>query len=282
MSRPRGLPKAHRMRHDTHFVDAITAGRPPGLGQMVDIEQVEPNLQQPRKEFGNLDELVASVKEKGILEPILVRGTGSGRFEIIAGERRYQAALRAGLSQVPVMEIDVDNKGALEISLVENLQRKDLTPFEEAAAIQKLCQDFSYTHDQVARKLGRSRISITELLGLNRMPAEVQEACRRADISGKTTLLEIVRQKDRAAMLQMVESIQEAGLTRDEVREARRATGNRKSRPRPFVFNYRPTDQPFSLSVRFKDRREVDRGELIQVLKGIIDQLKREERKARA
>jgi len=265
------------MRHDTHFVEAITSGRRQGIGRMVEIESVDPNPHQPRKDFGDLADLVQSVKEKGILEPILVRAQAKGRLEIIAGERRYQAALRAGLSQVPILEIDVDNRGALEISLIENLQRKDLTSFEESAAIQRLCEDFSYTHEQVARSLGRSRIAITELLALNRMPAEVQEACRRADISNKTTLLEIVRQPDTPSMLAMVKSITEKKLTRDEVREAKRRKGQIKPRGRHYVFNYHPDDRQFSFSLRFRDRKEVDRLELIRTLKSILEELAAED-----
>lgn len=280
MSRARGLPKQHRMRHDTHFVEAITSGRRHGIGRMVEIERVDPNPHQPRKDFGDLADLVQSVKEKGILEPILVRTKAKGRLEIIAGERRYQAGLRAGLSQVPILEVDVDDRGALEISLIENLQRKDLTSFEEAAAIQRLCEDYGYTHEQVARSLGRSRIAVTELLALNRMPAEVQEACRRADIATKTTLLEIVRQPDTPSMLAMIKSITEKKLTRDEVRDAKRQKGQIKPRSRNYVFNYRPDDRQYSFSLRFRDRKAVDRPELIRTLQAILEQLVTDEAEA--
>jgi ParB family chromosome partitioning protein len=261
------------MRHDTHFVEAITSGRRHGIGRMVEIERVDPNPHQPRKDFGDLADLVQSVKEKGILEPILVRAKAKGRLEIIAGERRYQAGLRAGLSQVPILEIDVDDRGALEISLIENLQRKDLTSFEEAAAIQRLCDDYGYTHEQVARSLGRSRIAITELLALNRMPAEVQEACRRADNATKSTNHENVRQPDTPSMLAMVKSITEKKLTRDEVRDAKRRKGQIKPRGRNYVYNYRPDDRQYSFSLRFRDRKEVDRVELIRTLQSILEQL---------
>jgi ParB family chromosome partitioning protein len=261
------------MRHDTHFVEAITSGRRHGIGRMVEIDKVFPNAHQPRKEFGDMDDLVQSIKEKGILEPILVRSAARGQLEIVAGERRYQAALRAGLSQIPVVEIEVDNRGGLEVSLIGNLQRKDLTPFEEAAAIQRLCDDFQYTHGQVARRLGRSRISVTELLALNRMPAEVQEACRLADISNKTTLLEIVRQKDTRTMLATIRKIADGGLTRDEVREVKRKSGQTKPRPRHYVFKYRPPDRQYTFSLKFPDRAEVGRMELIRTLRSILKEL---------
>ena len=153
MSKYRGLPEDRRMRHDSHFVEEITSNRSESIGRMIDIERIEPNPHQPRKHFGDLSEMVASIKEKGILEPILVRAMDGGKFVIIAGERRYQASKIAGLRHVPCIEVDVDNRGMLEISLIENLQRKDLTPFEEAAAIQRLCDQFRYTHEEIARKL---------------------------------------------------------------------------------------------------------------------------------
>jgi ParB family chromosome partitioning protein len=125
------------MRHDTHFVEEVTSGKHTAIGRLVDIDKLEPNPHQPRRQFGDLSDLVASIKEKGVLEPILVRAHGD-RFQIIAGERRYQASVIAGLSQIPCVEIDVDNRGSLEISLIENLQRKDLTAFEEAEALQTI------------------------------------------------------------------------------------------------------------------------------------------------
>ena len=182
MTKTRGLPENRRMRADAHFVEQITSGRPATVGRMIEIERLRPNPTQPRKELQGIEELAESIRERGILEPILVRPTDDGAFEIIAGERRYRAARLAGISLVPCVEVDVDARGSLEISLIENLQRRDLTVFEEAEAIGRLLDEFGYTHEQVARRLGRSRTSITELLSLNRMPQSVKEACRRADM----------------------------------------------------------------------------------------------------
>ena len=128
MSRLSGLPEAKKMRHDSHFVEEVTSQRSESVGRMIDLRRIAPNPHQPRKEFGDLSEMVASVKEKGILEPILVR-SHDGRYEIIAGERRYQAAKLAGLQRIPCIEVDVDERGMLEMSLIENLQRRDLIPF---------------------------------------------------------------------------------------------------------------------------------------------------------
>ena len=123
---------------------------------MIDIRRIEPNPHQPRKEFGDLSEMVASVKEKGILEPILVRGHEDGATRSSPASAATRPPRSPGLQQLPCIEVDVDNRGMLEISLIENLQRKDLTAFEEAAAIQRLCDQFRYTHEEIARKLGKS------------------------------------------------------------------------------------------------------------------------------
>jgi len=238
VSKFRGLPDERRMRHDSHFVEEITSTRAESIGRMIDIERIEPNPHQPRKHFGDLSEMVASIKEKGILEPILVRATESAGFVIIAGERRYQAAKIAGLRHLPCIEVDVDNRGMLEISLIENLQRKDLTPFEEAAAIQRLCDQFRYTHEEIARKLGKSRTVITEALSLNRMPEAVQERCRQADIESKSMLLQIVRQETEDEMHRLIDRISGEGITREEARKHNRPEGER--RPRRFVYRFEP------------------------------------------
>lgn len=250
----KGLPTDMRMRADSHFVDHITSGRSTAVGRMIEADRIDPNPTQPRREMRDLDELVGSIRERGILEPLLVRPLETGRFQIIAGERRFQAAKQVGLTMVPCVELEVDDRGCLEISLVENLQRRDLTPFEEAEAVNRLVEEFSYTHEQIARKLGRSRTSVTEILSLNRMPQTVKDACRRADITAKSTLMEIVRQPDEATMLALVAAVSSEALTRDEVRERKKdaaGAANAVQRLRPFVFRYKPRDRDFSLSLKF-------------------------------
>ncbi|MCE5247070.1 ParB/RepB/Spo0J family partition protein [bacterium] len=272
----KGLPTDMRMRADSHFVDHITSGRSTAVGRMIEADRIDPNPTQPRREMRDLDELVGSIRERGILEPLLVRPLETGRFQIIAGERRFQAAKQVGLTMVPCVELEVDDRGCLEISLVENLQRRDLTPFEEAAAVNRLVEEFSYTHEQIARKLGRSRTSVTEILSLNRMPQTVKDACRRADITAKSTLMEIVRQPDEATMLALVAAVSSESLTRDEVRERKKdaaGAANAVQRLRPFVFRYKPRDRDFSLSLKF-DRETVEPTDLIRTLEGIIADLR--------
>jgi ParB family chromosome partitioning protein len=263
------------MRHDSHFVDEITSQRAESVGRMIDIRRIEPNPHQPRKDFGDLSEMVASVKEKGILEPILVRSE-EDKFQIIAGERRYQAALLAGLQRVPCIEVDVDNRGMLEISLIENLQRKDLTPFEESAALQRLSDQFRYTHEEIARKLGKSRTVVTEALSLNRMPEEIQERCRQADITSKSMLLQIVRLETVEEMHKLVDRIVGDGITREEARRFNRdAEAPRRRRQRFYTFRFQPDDQAFQVRLTFK-KPEVDRSELIEALEQLLRRLTEE------
>jgi len=187
VSSPRriGLPKTVRMRHDTHFVDQLI--RPSGetIGRVIPIEDIEPNPDQPRQSLGDLSELTASIQEKGVLEPLLVREVG-GRFQIIAGERRYRAAVEAGYAELPCIIRETSDAEMMELALIENLQRKDLTAFEEADGLTMLAERYGYTHEMMAGKLGKSRSSVTEVLSLNSMPDEVRELCRLADIRSKS------------------------------------------------------------------------------------------------
>ncbi len=127
------------MRHDAHYVETLAASAGAPVGRMVPIDQVDPNPDQPRQAMGDLAELISSVTEKGIIEPLIVRQNGA-RYQIIAGERRYHAAVQAGLTELPVVIRDVDDGEMLELALIENIQRKDLTPFEESEAMDGLAQ----------------------------------------------------------------------------------------------------------------------------------------------
>ena len=267
----RGLPDTLRMRHDEHYVEALAASAGDPIGRIVPIDLLDPNPNQPRQVMGDLSELMASVAEKGIIEPLIVRQLG-GRYQIIAGERRYHAAVQVGLRDVPVVIRDVDDAEVMELALVENLQRKDLTAFEEADALQQLAQKCDYTHEDMARKLGKSRTSITESLSLNGMPEQVRSLCRLADISSKSTLLHIVRQGDPKKMLALVERLASggAGVTRQDVRQQLRG---KPGRPKPFVFAFRPETKQFRLRMSFRKGR-VDKGEIIAALEGIIKELR--------
>jgi ParB family chromosome partitioning protein len=260
------------MRHDEHYVETLASAAGAPIGRMVPIDLIDPNPDQPRQVMGDLSELMASIAEKGVIEPLVVRQRND-RFQIIAGERRYHAAVQVGLRELPVVIRDVDDAEVTELALVENLQRKDLTAFEEAEALQQLAQRCSYTHEEMARKLGKSRTAITESLSLNQMPEEVRNVCRLADISSRSTLLQIVRQAEPQKMLALIEKItaQGAGATRQAVRKE--AAKPKPGRPKAFVFNFRPETKQFQLRMSFRKGR-VDRSEIIEALEAIIKELR--------
>ena len=268
----RGLPETITMRHDEHYVEALAASAGTPVGRMVPIDSIDPNPNQPRQVMGDLSELMASIAEKGILEPLVVRQRGE-RFQIVAGERRYQAAIQVGLRDLPVVIRDVDDAEMLELALIENLQRKDLTPFEESEALQGLADRCGYTHEDLARRLGKSRTSITESLALNAMPEEVRNICRLADISSKSLLLQVVRQDTPEKMTALVEKIaSQGGATRQQVRDA--ISRPKPGRPKRYVFAYRPPTKLFNLKLSFS-RSRVTRDEVIDALEQILRELRK-------
>ena len=160
---------------DAILVDTSAPEKEDGAA-MVRISEIEPNAEQPRKRFDSeeLASLAESISEYGVLQPITVRKTDSG-YQIIAGERRWRAARMAGLSEVPVIIVSADDKRVSEISLVENIQRKDLNPIEEAEAFEALINDFGLTQEEVGRRIGRSRSSVTNTLRLLDLPKGARE-----------------------------------------------------------------------------------------------------------
>jgi ParB family chromosome partitioning protein len=272
----RGLPTGLSMRHDAHYVEELAQHRPTPVGRLIALEKLDPNPEQPRVEIGDLTELTSSIKEKGVLEPLLVKPSRlSGRWMIIAGERRWRAARAAGLREVPCIEMDVDDRAVAEIALIENMQRKDLTAWEEADGLRALCERFGYTHEQVAHKVGKSRSTITEALSVAALPEAIRERCRRADINTKSLLLQIVRQPDEASMMRMAEEIASRGMTRDDARQARRAGlgGARASTAtQPYTYRYTAPGKDFKLELRFR-RSKVEAKEVAAALRAALESL---------
>jgi len=259
------------MRHDSHYVEELSQHQPAAVGRMVALDKLDPNPEQPRVDFGDLTELTASIAEKGVLEPLLVKPSRStGRWMIIAGERRYRAARAAGLTEVPCVEMDIDAGSVAEIALIENMQRKDLTVWEEADGLLALCERFGYTHEEVARKVGKSRSTVTEALSIAAIPADVRDMCREADVSAKSMLLQIVRQPDEEGMRRLAKQITSRGLTRDDAREVRRQEMGPRVAPeaRPYTLKYVSPKKDFSLEVRFK-RSNVDTVDIAQALRSV-------------
>ena len=273
MLKKAGLPVTLKMRHDAHYIEQLTSFSGAAVGRMIRLDQIRPNPEQPRKALGDLGELTDSVRAKGVLEPLLVRFVPTeGCFYIISGERRYHAARAAGLREVPCIEKTVDEAETLEIGLIENIQRKDLTPFEEADGLYRLASQFEYTHEDIARKIGRARSSVTETLSLRNIPESLRKKCIEHGISSKSLLLQIARQPTEKKMLEMFQRILQGGLTRDEARRERREEQAGPQRPQPFIFHFEPQNEAFKFRIQFK-KSHVSRDELIMTLREILSQL---------
>jgi ParB family chromosome partitioning protein len=259
------------MRHDSHFVESLAERFGDSLGRYIQIEDIETNPDQPRTNVGDLSELKDSILAKGVLEPLLVRPVAGRRYRIIAGERRFRAALEAGLAEVPCIELDVSDSQVLEIALIENLHRKDLHPFEEAEGLAGLANRHGYTQQQIAGAIGRSRVSVTEAMSLLDIPEELRDECRRADIDAKSVLLEIARLKEPEKMRDAVHAIAR-GSTRDDLRARKKEDASPSRRPKRFAFVYKPKGGPYKLALSFAKSR-VEKSDLIQALRDVIKQL---------
>jgi ParB family chromosome partitioning protein len=250
-------------------VEELT-GKGKSVGRLIKADLIEPNPKQPRKDCGDLTELSKSIKQKGLLEPILVKPVGE-RFRIIAGERRYRAALLASLTEIPCIEMDLKDHEVIEVSLIENLQRKDLHPFEEGDALRELARKFDYSHEQISMLLSRARTTITESISISDMPDDLRTACRSADISSKRLLLQIVRGGSPENMWEIFENIIKGGATRDSLKADREK--KKAGRPRNFSFKFQPKSKSFTLNMSFK-KKEVDPEEIIRGLEEIILELR--------
>jgi ParB family chromosome partitioning protein len=268
-----GLPVTLKMRHDAHYVETLTSFSGASIGRMIPIDKIRPNPDQPRKNIGDVRELADSIREKGVLEPLLVRYVPrEDMYYIISGERRYHASQAAGLHELPCIEKIADDAETLELALIENLQRKDLTPFEEADGLQRLADQFDYTHDDIAKKIGRARSSVTETMSLRLIPDEIRRACIERAIVSKSLLLQIARQPTDKKMHEMVERIAQGGLTRDEARRARKEETQSAPRPQPFVFDFQAEDGSFHVRLQFR-KSHVSDEEIAAVLRAVLRRL---------
>jgi ParB family chromosome partitioning protein len=195
------------------------------------IASIEPNRYQPRDYFDEeaLGSLADSIRQVGVLQPILVRPSGEGTYELIAGERRWRAARRVGLQTIPALVRETDDSTALEHALVENLHRDNLNPLEEAAAYQQLIEDFSLTHDEVASRVGRSRASISNTLRLLQLPPAIQRSVQERKLSmGHAKAL--LASPDRSYQEELAKRIVEEDLS---VRATEEAVREHEGEPAP-------------------------------------------------
>jgi ParB family chromosome partitioning protein len=272
-----GLPVTLKMRHDAHYVEQLASFSGAAIGRMLPVEKVRPNPDQPRKALGDLRDLTESIREKGILEPLLVRYLPrEDTYYIISGERRYHAARAAGLVEVPCIEKIADDAETLELALIENLQRKDLSPFEEADGLNRLAEQFDYTHEDIARKIGKARSSVTETLSLRNIPDGLRKKCLDKGILSKSLLLEVARQPTERKMQESIERIVRGGLTRDEARRERRDEKTAGPRPQPYIYQFQPESEAFKLRIQFR-KSHVSREELVAALRSVILSLERSE-----
>lgn len=291
MSSRRGLPDFRKMRHDRHFVEELASKSVVGVGIMVPLSQIETNREQPRSQMGDLSELTESIRQRGVLEPLLVRRLGPSRYQLVAGERRLHAALAAGLTEVPCIELSISDQEALEVALVENLQRRDLNPFEEAEGYRTLVEKYNYTHEQVAKAVGKSRPSITESLALLNIPPAIRDLCRHADITAKSILLIIARAESIEEMERLVQAVAEEGANREVLRSLQNAPSKANAQSSQNATQSPETGQDFRpLKLRFKpdskapvrialtvSKPGVSREEILEALEELLQKLRRGE-----
>ena len=273
MSKKRGLPDSKKMRHSSHFIDTLFAREENTLGKMVSIESLEMNPDQPRKNLGDLDGLITSIHSYGILEPLLVSPLGNGRYKIVAGERRYHAALACGLTELPCLEIPVDSDVQnLEIALIENLQRQDLDAFEEAAGYRMLQDRHSYTQEMISEKIGKKRSTIAEIIAISEIPDEIKDLCRHADIKAKSLLLEISKAGNIKEMREIIDAIM-AGKGRETIRQLRKE----KQKKHGFKnIEIKADDFPIKMRLNFQSSK-IHKEEIINFLHQIIKRIENEE-----
>lgn len=194
---------------------------PEGVLLQVPLSEIRPNPEQPRQIFDpeSLAELAESIKEKGVLQPVIVKRASDGGVVLVAGERRVRAARLAGLEKIPAI---VTKGNEAEIALIENLQRVDLKPIEEAEALKRMVEEYGYTHEELARVLGKARSTVTETLSLARLPKRIRDECRGSDAYPRRLLVEIAKLGSEEEMLAFFEKVKEHRLNSEAVRRITR------------------------------------------------------------
>lgn len=239
------------------------------------LTQIEPDPGQPRRDLGDLTELAASIRELGVVQPIIVSVAGFERYRILAGERRFSAAGIAGLATIPAIVRSVEDHERLQLQIIENLHRKDLTPFEEARAYQALADQFGLKQEEIARRLGRSQESVSEILRLLDLPPAIQENYEDANREAKgritrSLLVEIARrpEQEREALW---DQARRGELTVKKARAARLSRGRGTPlTPREMSFRYPIHLDGVTVTVHFEQARAT-REDIIEALERALD-----------
>ena len=209
--------------------------------KMLPLQRVEPNPNQPRQDFDPeaLESLAESIRVHGVVQPLTVRETSDGYYQIIAGERRWRASRMAGLMEVPAVVIEADDATAMELALIENLQRQDLNPVEEALGYQSLIQDYGMTQDQAAQRVGKSRPAVANALRLLALSPEVLELVRSGELSAGHARA-VLTLKDEKMQMEAAKKILALSLS---VRQAETLCRNMAKAPKP-----EPEPQPLAVN----------------------------------
>ena len=267
-----GLPDDITMRHDNHYVDLIEEKLYGPVIRMISINKIDPSPHQARTELGNIEELMASIKEKGILQPIIVREKND-RYEIIAGERRCIAAKNVGLKDVPCIEMNVSDNEAMELALIENLQRKDLGVFEEADGLNALADMYGYSHKQISEKIGKARSTITEIISISKIPKEIRNLCEEFNIKSRGTIIEIAKQGNEDNMYRLITEVKKRELKREDTRDLSKLIKGKEIKINKYIYKYEEEDKSFKIKIEFKQQR-VTKDEIVQILEKLIEKLK--------
>jgi ParB family chromosome partitioning protein len=267
-----GLPEKITMRHEDHYVDLIEEKIYGPRIRMIAIDKIDASPHQARTEIGDIEELMASIREKGILQPIIVRKK-ENRYEIIAGERRCYAAKSIGLKDVPCIEMNVSDNEAMELALIENLQRKDLGVFEEADGLNALAEMYGYSHKQISEKIGKARSTITEIISISKIPKEIREMCDEFNIKSRGTIIEVAKQESKDNMYKLITEIKKRELKREDTRDLSKKIKGREKKVDRYVYNYQEKDKSFKVKIEFKKQR-VTKDEIVEILEKLIKKLK--------
>lgn len=243
------------------FLEEIDSNGSQGGSKTLKISEIRPNPYQPRKEFDQtgLEELANSIKENGVFQPVLVRKSLSG-YELVAGERRLRASKLAGVKEIPVIIKDFSDKEMMEISLLENIQRKDLTPIEEASAYDQMIKKLGYTQEALAKRLGKSRANVTNLLRLLTLPKEIQNMVNKGKLSyGQARTLLALESEDE--MIELAKRCEREGLSVRELEKltrkpAKSVPAKKPVKKDPFIEDVKETLQSmYGTKVEIKDKK---------------------------
>lgn len=233
----------------------------------VEIDLIQPNPYQPRQHFDPkaLGELSDSISQKGVIQPIVIRKDEDDNIFLVAGERRLRASKDAGLEKIPAV---LTTGNPIEISLIENLQRENLKPVEEAEALARMIEEYSYTQEQLAKVIGKGRSTITETLSLNKLPEEVKKECRHADIP-KRVLVEITKKKTPEEMICLFNKVQSGALKGEKLRDEVRKREKKPQRTPAAIILEKTSNLNQSLSKI--DLKTVEEAEKLVLIKELND-----------